>query len=82
MAQQHAIQPTLIGTLWPAEAVRPLRWAVLAVVGTGLLTLSAKIQVPFYPVPQTMQTFVVLGLAMAYGALCPVPTIVPPSTEL
>jgi len=39
----------------------------LAVVGTLLLTIAAKIQVPFYPVPMTMQTFVVLTLGMAYG---------------
>jgi biotin transport system substrate-specific component len=37
------------------------------VAGTALLTLSAKIQVPFYPVPMTMQTLVVLVLGAAYG---------------
>src|SRR3954447_27079486 len=36
-------------------------------LGTALLTLSAKTQVPFYPVPMTMQTFVVLALGAAYG---------------
>jgi len=40
---------------------------VLAVAGTALLTISAKIQIPFYPVPMTLQTFVVLALGMAYG---------------
>jgi biotin transport system substrate-specific component len=35
--------------------------------GTALLALSAKIQVPFYPVPLTMQTYVLLVLGMAYG---------------
>jgi len=40
---------------------------VLAVVGTALLTLSAKIQVPFWPVPMTMQTFAVLLLGATYG---------------
>ena len=62
-------QSTLLGTLWGADVgiTRVLRGAVLACVGTLLLTLSAKIQVPFYPVPMTMQTFVVLALGMAYG---------------
>ena len=31
----------------------------LVLFGTLLLTISAKIQVPFWPVPMTMQTFVV-----------------------
>ena len=31
------------------------------------MTLSAKIKVPFYPVPMTFQTLVLLALGMAYG---------------
>lgn len=31
------------------------------------MAISAKINVPFYPVPMTMQTFVVLSIGMAYG---------------
>jgi biotin transport system substrate-specific component len=60
----------LIGRLWPARAEGPaglLRFAILAVLGTALLTLSAKVQVPFWPVPMTMQTFVVLVLGATYG---------------
>ncbi|UCH73132.1 MAG: biotin transporter BioY [Rhodospirillales bacterium] len=61
-------QQTLIGALWPEGGLsRSLRLAVLALAGTALLTLSAKIQVPFYPVPLTLQTFVVLAIGMAYG---------------
>jgi len=37
------------------------------VAGSLLLTASAKIQVPFWPVPMTMQTFAVLVIGMAYG---------------
>src|SRR5687768_6398285 len=60
--------PTLIGSAWPAAARSGLwRSAVLVVLGTALLAVSAKIQVPFWPVPMTMQTFVVLVLGMAYG---------------
>jgi biotin transport system substrate-specific component len=36
-------------------------------VGTIALTVSAKIKIPFYPVPMTMQTFVVLFLGIAFG---------------
>lgn len=60
---------TLADALWPAQGVhRALRGAILVVVGTALLTLSAKIQVPFYPVPMTLQTLVVLLLGLAYGS--------------
>jgi biotin transport system substrate-specific component len=40
----------------------------IAALGTLLLTISAKIKIPFYPVPMTMQTFVVLFLGVAVGA--------------
>ena len=40
----------------------------LALLGSILLTLSAKTQVPFWPVPMTMQTFVVLVIGMSCGA--------------
>jgi biotin transport system substrate-specific component len=40
----------------------------LAVSATVLLTISAKIKIPFYPVPMTMQTFVVLFLGITLGS--------------
>ena len=40
---------------------------VLALFGTLLLALSAKIQVPFWPVPMTMQTFVIFLIGMTYS---------------
>jgi Uncharacterized conserved protein len=39
----------------------------LILFGTLLLTISAKIQVPFWPVPMTMQTFVVFLIGSTYG---------------
>lgn len=41
---------------------------VLMLVGVGILAVSARIQVPFYPVPVTMQTLAVMVIAMAYGS--------------
>ena len=35
--------------------------------GTLLLTISAKVQVPFWPVPMTMQTFMVFLIGATYG---------------
>jgi biotin transport system substrate-specific component len=40
---------------------------LVAVLGTLLLTISAKIKIPFYPVPMTMQTFMVLFLGITLG---------------
>ena len=61
-----------MGTIWPEtghgrvtrEAWRKM---TLALAGTLLLTLSAKVQIPFYPVPMTMTTLVVLMIGVAYG---------------
>ena len=44
-----------------------LKTILIVFFGTLLLTLSAKIKIPFYPVPMTMQTFVVLFLGIAFG---------------
>jgi len=42
--------------------------SLLAIVlGSIALTISAKIKIPFYPVPMTMQTFVVLFLGVSLG---------------
>ena len=40
---------------------------LVVLLGSILLTISAKIKIPFYPVPMTMQTFVVLFLGIAFG---------------
>lgn len=60
--------PTLIDQLWDRKRSSQLaRTLVLMVAGSALLTLSAKIQVPFYPVPMTMQSFMILVIGAAYG---------------
>lgn len=57
---------TLADAGWPTDN-RLVRNIVLAIVGSLALWVSAKIQVPSYPVPMTMQTFVVLVVGMAFG---------------
>ena len=47
----------------------------IAILGTLLLTISAKVKIPFYPVPMTMQTFVVLLMGVAFGWKIGVATI-------
>jgi len=64
-----AINPPLVAALLPdRDAPRLPRDAALAFGGALALALSAKVQVPFYPVPMTLQTLVVLALGAAYGA--------------
>jgi biotin transport system substrate-specific component len=58
----------LIDRLWAPAADRALvRNIVLAFAGVALMTLAAKIKVPFYPVPMTMQTLAALLIGAAYG---------------
>ena len=46
---------------------RILKYILVIFLGSILLTISSKIKIPFYPVPMTMQTFVVLFLGMSFG---------------
>ena len=50
------------------EINKIVKIALLVLIGSLLLTLSAKVKIPFYPVPMTMLTFVVLFLGLAYGS--------------
>src|SRR5258708_30734803 len=67
MARALTIHPTLSSVFWPAGERAWVRHAVLAIAGSLALWVSAKIQVPFWPVPMTLQTLLVLMLGMAYG---------------
>ena len=44
-----------------------LRNVFVALMGTVLLAISSKVKIPFYPVPMTMQTLVILFLGIALG---------------
>lgn len=62
---------SLAAVLWPDRAEgfsAALRVAVLIALGTALLTLSAKVNLPLPYVPMTLQTLVVLMIGAAYGA--------------
>ncbi len=71
----HTVLP--VDRLWrpargPAAALRAL---VLAVTGSLLLWASAKIQVPFWPVPMTLQTAAVFLLGFACGSRLALATV-------
>ena len=40
---------------------------IIIFLGSIALIISAKIKIPFYPVPMTMQTFIVLLLGLSFG---------------
>lgn len=48
---------------------------LLVAIGIAALTIAAKIKVPFWPVPITMQTFAVLTIGAAYGLRLGVATL-------
>ena len=44
-----------------------IKSVTVIILGSIALTVSAKLKIPFYPVPMTMQTFVVLFLGLGFG---------------
>ena len=60
---------TLAEVLGPRDGLGlRVKQMALVLAGIAMLTLAAKIRVPMWPVPITMQTFAVLTLGAAYGA--------------
>ena len=53
-----------------------LRYGLYILIGSILLIISAKIKIPFYPVPMTMQTFVVLFLGILLGPILGTSTVI------
>ena len=47
--------------------LRLFKYILAVLLGTIILAISSKIKIPFYPVPMTMQTFVVLLIGIGYG---------------
>ena len=50
-----------------SQNLKVLKYILVIFFGSILLVISSKIKIPFYPVPMTMQTFVVLFLGMSFG---------------
>ncbi|MSO65923.1 MAG: biotin transporter BioY [Alphaproteobacteria bacterium] len=64
---------TLARAIWPLrrESAKPMalvRGLLFPLVGSLLIAIAAKVQVPFWPVPLTLQTLAIFALALAYGA--------------
>lgn len=76
MASVSAVtQPVILDRLWAPQS-HPLSRSTLSIlVGALLLWLSAKVQIPFFPVPLTLQPLVVLGLGLTLGPTLGVATV-------
>ena len=44
-----------------------IKYTFVALLGSILLAISSKVKIPFYPVPMTMQTLVVIVIGIAFG---------------
>lgn len=76
MATTFATPNTLLGLYQPrSQAARLVSAVAVAFLGSVLLTAAAKINVPVWPVPVTLQTLAVAALAAALGARMGVATV-------
>ena len=75
MSSMQTSPSTLIDNVWDKHNTA-LRNIILVVAGVSVLWISAKIEIPFYPVPLTLQTLAVLLIGMAYGSRLGVATVV------
>ena len=59
----------LVNVILPTSGINSyIKNILLILFGTILLAVSSKVQVPFWPVPMTMQTFIVFIIGMTYGS--------------
>lgn len=66
-ATPHSPLAALVWPARPGETVGSLRAFVLIALGTALMALSAKVNLPLPYVPMTLQTLVVLMIGAGYG---------------
>ena len=50
-----------------SKQTKLLKYIFIALMGSIILAISSKIKIPFYPVPMTMQTLIVLIIGVAFG---------------
>ena len=68
MNQPMTSQSSLVAAVWPAaDRLNLVRQGLLLIAGSLLMTLAAKLEGPFWPVPMTLQTFATFVIGMAFG---------------
>ncbi len=63
----HAVTRPAAARLFESPQVRFARTLLTVLAGAALVTLAAKTQIPFWPVPMTLHTLAVMALAVAFG---------------
>lgn len=69
------MQDNLLSAYWTRPASPALKAAVPLLLGVVLLAVSARVQIPFWPVPMTLQTLAVLVIGAVCGARLGVATV-------
>jgi biotin transport system substrate-specific component len=76
MAVTFTTPNTLLGVFQPkGDAAKLAANLATVVLGTLLITICAKINVPVWPVPVTLQSFAIAALAAAFGMRIGVATV-------
>jgi biotin transport system substrate-specific component len=75
MQANSSAHSALIPSIWSGSASRVARDVIIVLAGTALIAVAAKIKVPFYPVPMTLQTLAIIGIAATCGLRLGVVTV-------
>ena len=75
MQSQVQGRSALAETLLPEGAARLVSSILLVIAGSLAIAIAAKIKVPFFPVPITLQTLAILAIAATYGSRLAVITV-------
>jgi len=67
MQSRGSTSTALAPSLFPVIGNRAIQSVILVLAGTALIAIAAKINVPFYPVPMTLQTLAIIVIAASYG---------------
>lgn len=67
MQSRGSPHTALAPSLLPFASNRAIQAVILVLAGTALIAIAAKIKVPFYPVPMTLQTLAIIVIAASYG---------------
>jgi biotin transport system substrate-specific component len=68
MAATRSNATTLASAIWPSDLHKAVRAIALLAVGVAVMTIAAKIKVPGFPVPVTLQTLALPLIAAIYGS--------------
>lgn len=76
MSLQTNTDGAAIGRLVPPSGLsRIVTTLVLVLAGSAIIAIAAKIKVPFYPVPMTLQTLAIMAIAATYGSRLALATV-------